>query len=57
MREGPEFHADPIGRFVDPERVAAAYADGESFDEIHARAMKGEFSPDVAPIEVPRVEA
>ena len=23
MREGPEFHADPIGQFVDPDRVAA----------------------------------
>ena len=57
MRESPEFHADPIGKFVDPDRVAEAYAAGESFEQIHARAMQGEFSPDVAPVEVPRVEA
>ena len=30
MREGPDFHADPIGKFVDPDRVAAAYAAGET---------------------------
>ena len=26
MRESPEFHEDPIGQFVDPDRVAAAHA-------------------------------
>jgi catechol-2,3-dioxygenase len=57
MREGPEFHADPIGQFVDPARVAAAYADGTSFEEIHARAMAGELAPDSPPVEIPRVEA
>jgi catechol 2,3-dioxygenase-like lactoylglutathione lyase family enzyme len=53
MREGPEFHEDPIGKFVDPDRVAEAYAGGESFAHIHARAMKGEFQPDVPPLEIP----
>jgi catechol-2,3-dioxygenase len=57
MREGPEFHADPIGQFVDPDRVAAAYAAGTSFDDIHARAMAGEFAPDAPPVELPTVEA
>ena len=57
MREGPEFHADPIGKFVDPDRVAAAYAAGETFEQIHARATAGEFSPDVAPAPVPEVKA
>jgi catechol 2,3-dioxygenase-like lactoylglutathione lyase family enzyme len=57
MREGPEFHADPIGKFVDPDRVAAAYAGGESFESIHARAIKGEFQPDAPPVEIPQVEA
>ena len=57
MREGPEFHEDPIGKFVDPDRVAAAYAAGASFDEIHARAMAGEFSPETPPLQVPQVEA
>jgi 2-polyprenyl-6-methoxyphenol hydroxylase-like FAD-dependent oxidoreductase/catechol 2,3-dioxygenase-like lactoylglutathione lyase family enzyme len=53
MREGPEFHVDPIGKFVDPDRVAEAFAGGESFDSIHARAIKGEFQPDVPPVELP----
>ena len=57
MREGPEFHADPIGQFVDPARVATMYADGASFEEIHARAMAGELRPDKPPVDVPRVEA
>jgi catechol 2,3-dioxygenase len=57
MREGPEFHEDPIGQFVDPARVAAIYADGKSFEEIHALAMAGELAPDTAPVEIPRVEA
>ena len=57
MREGPEFHDDPIGQFVDPERVAEAAAAGASFEEIHARAMAGEFAPETAPLELPQVEA
>jgi 2-polyprenyl-6-methoxyphenol hydroxylase-like FAD-dependent oxidoreductase/catechol 2,3-dioxygenase-like lactoylglutathione lyase family enzyme len=57
MREGPEFHADPIGKFVDPDRVAEAYAGGETFEQIHARAMNGEFAPDTPPLELPTVEA
>jgi catechol-2,3-dioxygenase len=57
MRESPEFAADPIGKFVDPARVAEAAAAGASFAEIHDRAMAGELSPDAPPLEVPRVEA
>jgi hypothetical protein len=57
MREGPEFHEDPIGRFVDPDRVAEAAAAGAGFPEIHARTMAGEFAPEAPPLEVPRVEA
>jgi catechol-2,3-dioxygenase len=57
MRESPEFHEDPIGQFVDPERVADAAAAGASFEEIHARAMAGEFAPETPPLEVPKVEA
>ena len=48
MRESPAFHANPIGVFVDPDRVAAAFASGESFEQIHARAMAGELAPEVA---------
>ena len=57
MREGPEFHEDPIGKFVDPERVADAAAAGASFEDIHARAMAGEFAPETPPVELPQVEA
>jgi 2-polyprenyl-6-methoxyphenol hydroxylase-like FAD-dependent oxidoreductase/catechol 2,3-dioxygenase-like lactoylglutathione lyase family enzyme len=56
MREGPEFHADPIGKFVDPARVADAHAAGERFDRIHARAMNNEFAPDTPPLEIPAAE-
>ncbi|HEY1591198.1 MAG TPA: VOC family protein [Solirubrobacteraceae bacterium] len=44
MRTSPEFRANPIGVFVDPDRVAEAAASGESFAEIHRRAMAGELS-------------
>ena len=57
MREAPEFHEDPIGKFVDPDRVAEAAASGATFQEIHARAMAGEFAPNTAPLDVPQVEA
>jgi hypothetical protein len=57
MREGPEFHADPIGKFVDPDRVAEAFAAGASFTEIHARATAGELAPETPPLQVPQVEA
>jgi hypothetical protein len=56
MREGPEFHADPIGKFVDPARVADAHAAGEPFDRIHTRAMNNEFAPDTPPLEIPTAE-
>jgi catechol 2,3-dioxygenase len=57
VRESPEFHEDPIGKFVDPDRVAEATVSGATFREIHARAMAGEFAPDAPPLEVPQVEA
>jgi catechol-2,3-dioxygenase len=57
MRESSEFHGNPIGMFVDPDRVAEAAASGASFQEIHTRAMAGGFAPDASPLEVPQVEA
>jgi hypothetical protein len=57
MREGPEFHEDPIGQFVDPDRVAEAYAAGAAFEELHTRAMAGELAPDTPPVDVPKLEA
>jgi catechol 2,3-dioxygenase len=55
MRTSEEFEANPIGAFVDPERVAADRAAGLSFEEIHAKAMAGEYAPKQAPVEIPGV--
>lgn len=48
MRTSPAFEANPIGVFVDPEKVARAAAAGESFEAIHERAMAGELNPPIA---------
>jgi catechol-2,3-dioxygenase len=53
MRTSPDFRANPIGVFVDPARIAEAAARGESFAEIHGRAMAGELSPSQPPIDIP----
>jgi 2-polyprenyl-6-methoxyphenol hydroxylase-like FAD-dependent oxidoreductase/catechol 2,3-dioxygenase-like lactoylglutathione lyase family enzyme len=55
MRTSEEFKANPIGQFVDPEQVAADYADGMSFEEIHAKATAGGYAPEQAPVEIPEV--
>jgi catechol 2,3-dioxygenase len=53
MRTSDAFHANPIGVFVDPARVAEVAADGVSFEAIHERAMSGEFAPAAPPVEIP----
>jgi catechol-2,3-dioxygenase len=53
MRTSEVFEANPIGQFVDPERVAADHAEGVSFEEIHDKAMAGEYAPEQAPVEIP----
>jgi catechol-2,3-dioxygenase len=53
MRTSDAFHANPIGTFVDPARIAAAAADGEQFAEIHRRAVAGELAPAEAPVQIP----
>jgi catechol 2,3-dioxygenase len=45
MRSSPEFEADPIGTFVDPDRLLAAYREGATDAELHERAYAGEFTP------------
>jgi catechol 2,3-dioxygenase len=45
MRTSPEFAARPMGSYVDPEKLLAAWAAGASPAEIHHRAYSGEFSP------------
>ena len=54
MRNAVQFQDDPLGKFVDPEKVAADRAEGVSFDEIHAKAMEGGYAPETAPIELPQ---
>jgi catechol 2,3-dioxygenase len=49
MREAPEFEADPIGTFLDPDKVVAARREGASLDELHQRGYGGEFVPEVQP--------
>jgi catechol-2,3-dioxygenase len=53
MRTSDEFKANPIGQFVDPDKVAADHADGVEFAEIHAKAMAGGYAPEQAPVEIP----
>ncbi len=55
MRSSPEFRANPIGMFVDPERIAADHLAGMSFAEIHAKAMAGGYAPEQSPVEIPEV--
>ncbi len=53
MRTSEEFKLNPIGQFVDPALVAADFAEGVEFEEIHRKAMAGSFAPAEAPVEVP----
>jgi len=53
MRTSDVFHANPIGVFVTPSKVAEAAAAGASFADIHARAMAGEFAPEQPPVDIP----
>ena len=45
MRTSPDFAADPIGQFVDPDQIVTAHKAGASLAEIHRRAYAGEFPP------------
>jgi hypothetical protein len=54
MRTSPEFAANPIGVFFNPDRVLDAYRAGTSAADIHRAAMAGEFLPDpLPPIGIP----
>jgi len=57
MQSAAEFKANPIGKFVEPDLIAADHADGMTFDEIHAKAMAGGYMAELPPIEVPEVSA
>jgi catechol 2,3-dioxygenase len=45
MRTAQEFVANPIGVFVDPDRLVAASRAGATGEELHRRAYAGEFVP------------
>lgn len=48
MRTSDEFKANPIGQFVDPDRIADEQSDGVAFEQIHAQAMTGAYAPRVS---------
>ncbi len=43
--QGEQFAADPIGTYVDPDQLVAAWRDGTPAAELHRRAYAGEFVP------------
>lgn len=45
LRTAPEFVANPIGVYVDPDRLVAALRGGMSAEEVHRRGYAGEFAP------------
>jgi catechol-2,3-dioxygenase len=45
VRTAPEFVANPIGVYVDPDQMVAASRAGASAQEIHRRGYAGEFEP------------
>jgi catechol 2,3-dioxygenase len=45
MRTSPQFAANPMGTYVDPDKMIAARAAGVSVQELHRRGYAGEFSP------------
>jgi hypothetical protein len=53
MQSSLEFSQDPLGKFVDPGKVAEDRADGAGFEKIHEKAMAGGYAPETAPIELP----
>ena len=55
MRTSDEFKANPIGVFVEPDRIAADHAGGMGFAEIHAKAMAGGYAPQQPPVEIPEM--
>jgi catechol-2,3-dioxygenase len=57
MRTSPEFKANPIGQFLDPEQVIADHQAGMSHAEVHAKAMAGRYALEQAPVEIPEMSS
>jgi len=49
MTTSPDFAGDPIGKFVDADKLVEARAAGAGAAEIHRRAYAGEYAPDGPP--------
>jgi catechol-2,3-dioxygenase len=49
MQTSPDFAANPIGVFFDPDAMLAAHEAGTAFAEIHRRATAGEYVPTQTP--------
>jgi catechol-2,3-dioxygenase len=49
MRTAPEFAANPIGVFFDPDRMAAAHKAGVAFDQILKDSYAGKYPPAKTP--------
>ncbi len=47
MRTSPEFRADPLGTYFDPELIVQEIARGVSHEEIHSNAWDGRYENDV----------
>jgi hypothetical protein len=45
IRTSPEFHQNPMGAYIDPAKLTAAWKAGVSFADLHRRAYAGEFPP------------
>jgi catechol 2,3-dioxygenase len=45
LRNSPEFAKNPMGKYVDPEKMVAAREAGASPWDLHERAWAGEFAP------------
>jgi catechol 2,3-dioxygenase len=45
MLSAPEFAANPIGEFCDPDALVDVWRGGADLDELHRRAYAGEFTP------------
>ena len=49
MRTAPEFRANPIGVFFDPEKVYQAHRSGTPFADLQRQVYAGAFAPDTPP--------
>jgi catechol-2,3-dioxygenase len=50
MQTSPDFAANPIGVFFDPDKLLAAHRGGANLENLHRRMMASEFLPNPVPI-------